>query len=232
MITDLDKIKVIPKEKSAINIAIPLEYELGINFYRAKDNRTWINSIDGSDLMDKRYDYLFFNPEDFPEINPHSFEIIKKYPVTNNVLAKQKYPPNLTKVCFSQQRNFETTKEKIYLINEQQEYSQGFNYTVNDSITPDKNAEVIFNATVKADNILKTNMLIIFSFENAKGCYCWKSAKMNDYIVKANEWTNVSYSVLVPKECVAGDRLNSYIWNPNKQQLSVNNMQLKWLSKP
>ena len=232
MIVDLDKIKEIPKEKSSISIAIPLEFDQGINFYRVKDNKVWINTAERSNMNDKRYDYLFFSPEEFPKIKMDSIDIIKRYPGTNNVLAKQKHALELTKVCFSKLLDFENTKEKIYSIDEKTEYAQGFDYKINDSITKDKNAEVIFSANVLAEDISKDNLYIIVAFQNSKGLYLWKRACVKDYIIKPNHWTNVYYSVLVPKECMAGDELKSYIWNPNKHRLQVKKMEFKWLSKP
>ena len=232
MIVDLDKIKEIPQGKNTISIAIPLEFDQGINFYRVKDKRTWINTVERSDVNDKRYDYLFISPEEFSKINMDSIEIIKRYPGTNNILAKIKETPNLTKVCFSQQLDFANTKEKMYTIDDKLEYAQGFRYVINDSATKDKNAEVVFTAKVMAEDISKNNLFVIIAFNNSKDTYEWKRACVKDYIVKLNDWVDVYYSVLVPKECVSGDELKSYIWNPNKHSLRVKKMELKWLSKP
>ena len=73
---------------------------------------------------------------------------------------------------------------------------------------------------------------MIISFENAKGLYEWKRAFIKDYIIRKNEWAEARFSVPVPKECVSGDQLKCYIWNPNKHKLFVKEMELKWLSKP
>ncbi|MCX6294911.1 MAG: hypothetical protein NTX97_02405 [Bacteroidetes bacterium] len=231
MISDLDKIKVIPKDKCNISIAIPLEFDQGINFYRAKDNRYWINTVQLSNWKDTRYDYLFFSPEEFSKINMDSVDIIKRYPGTNSVLAKWKKHADLTKVSFLQDLNYGDTKEKAYLIDGKVEYAQGFNYIINDSITADKNAEVVFKATVMGTDVLKSNLFMIVSFENSKGLYEWRRACVKDYIVKSDEWTDICYSVLVPKECKSGDVLKSYIWNRYKHILYVKKMEFKWLNK-
>jgi hypothetical protein len=232
MIEDLDKIKEIPKGKNNISISIPLEMDQGINFYRAKDNRNWINTVERSNLRDMRFDYLFFYPEELSKINTDSIEIIKRYPRSNNILARPKYLPNLTKVCFENVLDFEKINGGIYHLDENTEYSQGFAYKINDSITPNRNAEVVFSAKVLAENMDKNNLFVVIAFANSKGAYEWKKAYIKDYIVKPNEWTDVYFSVLVPEECNAGDELNSYIWNPNRHKLSIKKMELKWLSKP
>ena len=209
-----------------------MEFEQGINFYRAKDNLVWLNSVERSDISDTRYDYLFFGPEQASKINMDSIEIIKLYPHTNNILAKPKWPTTLTKTGLTQELEYLKEPQGAYLINEKAEYSKSLNYKVNDSITPDKNAEVVFFATVKAADVFKSNLFMVISFENAKGAYLWKKASIKDYIIKKDEWIDISYSVLVPKTCVAGDELKCYIWNPNKHFLLVKKMNFKWLIKP
>ncbi len=232
MIVDLDKVKKIPQQKNNISLAIPLEFDGGVNFYRAFQNLTWLNTVVKSDFKDKRYDYLFFGPEEFKKVNRDSIQIIKQYSGTNNILAKQKYAPNLTKVYFLQQLHFEHTTAKQFVLDETTEYSQAFNYTINDSITPDKNAEVVVNSIVKSQSVFNSNLFVVISFENTKGCYSWGSVSVKDYIVKANDWTNVHFSVFVPKQCKQGDLLKAYIWNPHQQRLQIKNMELKWLAKP
>lgn len=231
MIVDLDKIKEIPKEKKSISLAIPLEFDQGINFYRAKDNRTWLNTVERSEIRDTRYDYLFFGPEQLAKINIDSIIIIKRYPHTNNILAKPKWPDKLVKVGFRQEVDYTKEPQGAYLISERTEYSKSLSYKVNDSLTPDKNAEVYFSATVKSDDVFKSNLYMIVSFENSKGLYLWQKASVKDYIVNSGKWTEINYSVLVPKECVAGDELKCYIWNPNKHKLFIQKMAIKWLNK-
>ena len=161
-----------------------------------------------------------------------SLEIMNVYPLTNNILAKPKSPPDYSRIRFSEKLNFENTEEEKYVIDEKVEYSQGFNYTVNDSITPDRNGEVVFSAEIMAESIFKSNLYVIISFDNANGLYEWKRAFIKDYIVRNNEWMDVRFSVPVPKNCLVGDQLKCYIWNPNKHKLFVKEMELKWLSKP
>jgi hypothetical protein len=232
MLTDLEKIKFIPKQKKSINICAPLSFVQSINYYRAVNNLTWINTVERSADINLLSDYLYIEPEQYVGKNLDSLEIINMYPLTKNILAKPKSPPNYSRVRFSEKLNFENTAGETYVIDENVEYAQGFNYTVNDSITPDSNGEIVFSAEIMAESILKSNLFVIISFENAKGLYEWKRAFIKDYIVKKNEWAEARFSVPVPKECVSGDQLKCYIWNPNKHKLFVKEMELKWLSKP
>lgn len=230
MIVDLDKIKVIPKEKNNIKIGTPLEFVQSLNFYRAKNNLKWINTAETSNKIDFRNDYFFLEPLANSKFNLDSIEIIKTYPITNNILAKPKYPPASYKICFEQKLDFENTKEGKYIINKENEYSQGFSYTINDSILNNKNAGIDFKATVLAPDINESNFSIIISVENKKGLIIWERAFIKDYIRKKDEWTEAVFSSFVPKDIMAGDELKAYIWNPNKQNLQVKNMELKWIA--
>ncbi|CAN5361127.1 hypothetical protein BH10BAC1_BH10BAC1_00050 [soil metagenome] len=229
MLSDLEKIKVIPKEKSNVSICIPLSFDQSINYYRAVNNLNWVNTVERSRSINYMYDYLYLEPEQLVGKNLDSLEIIKTYPYTNNILAKPKYPIKLTKVCVDQQLNFENNP---YLIDEKVEYAQGFSYKINDSITPGRTAELAFTAKVSAADIAKCNQYIIISLENKEGVYLWKRAYIKDWIQNSNEWVDVCYSIMVPQESMAGDELKSYIWNPNKHSLLVKKMEFKWLSQP
>ncbi len=232
MLSDLDKIKIIPPEKKNISICIPLSFDQSINYYRAINNLTWINPVERSNSVNFFYDYLYLEPLQLQKINMDSLEIIKTYPLTTSILAKPKYPPNLTKICLDQQLNFENTTEGKYIIHEETEYSQGFNYKIGDSITPNKKAEVVFIASVLAPDISQCNLNIVISFGNKNGVLAWKRAFIKDWIHQPNEWVDACYTCIVPEEIRAGDELSSYIWNPNKHRLFVKRMELKWLSKP
>ena len=48
MLSDLEKIKSIPKQKKSINICAPLSFVQSINYYRAVNNLTWINTVERS----------------------------------------------------------------------------------------------------------------------------------------------------------------------------------------
>ena len=232
MINDLKKVVEIPKEKMNVDICIPLSFDQSINYYRAVDNLTWINTVERSATANYLYDYLFLEPREFNSINTDSMIIFNVYPKTNNIFGKPKYPPNLTKVCFLQKLDFEKTKEGVYVIDDKIEYSQGFNYIINDSITPGRVAEVVFKAKVLAEDLFRSDLGIIIALGNKDGTYMWKRAYIRDYINKENEWVDVSYTSLIPHDALAGDELKCYIWNPNKHKLQVKKMEFKWLSRP
>ena len=231
MLVDLKKVVEIPKEKTSIDICIPLSFDQPINYYRAVDNLNWINTVERNSTANFLFDYLYLEPSEFTSINTDSMIVFNTYPITGNIFGKPKDAPNLTKVCFFQEMDF--SKEGTpYSIDEKIEYAEGFNYIVNDSITPKGAGQVVFKANVSSADAATCDLIMVLSFENKEGAYLWKRAYIKDYVRKSNEWTDISYTSLVPEEAKEGDVLKAYIWNQNKHNLSVKKMELKWLSKP
>ncbi|MFL5764801.1 MAG: ArnT family glycosyltransferase [Bacteroidia bacterium] len=224
MITDLEKIKSIPPGKQNISIGIPLEMDQGINYYKAKDHLDWLNPVERSDLRDRRYNYLFFGPEEERSLNKDSMVILKRYPGTNNVLARPKFPlvPN------GENQYAHSEKFNPFIFDENVEYGPAITYGVNDSITPDKNAELIYCVSGASKQPDK-DVFIVVSIENAEGPYLWKRASLKDVIKAEGDWTG-SFSVLVPREATRGDVVKAYIWNPNKQHLQLRMHSLSWLT--
>lgn len=232
MLADLKKVVEIPKEKMNVDICIPLSFDQSINYYRAVDNLYWINTVERNATANFLFDYLYLEPKEFTSINTDSMVVFKTYPITGNIFGKPKDLPNLTKVCVIQEHDFTKTASGAYIIDEKTEYSQGFSYIINDSITPGRIAQVVFKAKVLAPDIKQCDLGIIISLENKSGAYKWKRAYIQDYIKKADEWVDVSYTSLIPEEALAGDELKCYIWNSKKHRLLVKKMEFKWLSKP
>lgn len=231
MISDLKEVVEIPKEKTSIDICIPLSFDQPINYYRAVNNLTWINKVERGATANYSFDYLYLQPREFPSIEKDSLTILNIYPTTQNILAKPKFLPNRTNVCFKKQMDISQKHGGIYFIDEKTEYSEELEYTINDSITPAAEGEIVFSAKVLATDLLRCDFGIILSLHNKKEAYMWKRAYIKDYIHKAYEWVDVSYTTIIPKETVEGDVLKCYIWNPNKHKLQVKKMELKWLAK-
>lgn len=229
MVSDLEKVKLIPKEKNNISISIPLEFDQGINFYRAKNNLTWANTVERSDKGDMRYDYFFIRDDEQKQFNNDSLTIIKVYPETNNILAKRRYQPKQTLAVLKDSIGFKSLVQNEFMLNDQTEYAPGFDYKLTDSMIAEKNAEVVVEASVMAKNSLKKDCYLVISFENETGLYLWKKVSIKDYVHINDTWTKVYFSCLVPEQVKSGDKLKSYIWNPNRQELFIKEMKLKWL---
>jgi hypothetical protein len=229
MLSDLEEIKEIPAEKSNISICIPLSFDQGINYYRAVHHLNWINPVNRNRKGNLLYDYIYSEPGF--EFSLDAVDILKTYPVTNTFLAKPKVPPGFSKVLFSQQLNFEDRPGGSYVLDETVEYSEGFSSTINDSMLNTKEGEVVFNVTALATDISMCNLGVILSFENKQGVYVWKRAFVKDWITKANQWEDISFTELIPNELKKEDVLKAYVWNPNKHRLMIKKMELKWISR-
>lgn len=229
MLDDLSEMKKIPSGKETVSIGIPLTFDPAINFYREKNQLTWLNSAWRSETNNPLQDYYFLTRNDLSEFNTDSIEIIKKYPVTGNILARPKFSPKRISIAFA--------KELVYkerdglLIDSTIEYAPGFSYVVNDSTTPNKRAVLAFYAEVSAPELSEDNLVMVLSFQHANGgLYSWQKAYVKDFIRNGQDMFSANFSCIVPRETTAGDEIKAYIWNPDKQVLHIKKQELKWLS--
>jgi hypothetical protein len=230
MLSDLEKIKKIPGGKETLSIGIPLIFDPAINFYREKNNLTWLNTAWRNETNNMLQDYFCLTQQDLSEFNPDSIEIIKEYPGTKNILAKPKYPPRSINTRFTREMNFEKEKEGYYTVSPSLEYASGFSYIVSDSITPPGKAVLAFYADVMAPDISNDNLILVLSFQHADGdLYSWQKAYVKDYVKNEKDWFRTSFTCIVPAERRAGDEIKAYIWNPDKHNLYIKEQEMKWL---
>jgi hypothetical protein len=230
MVKDIDATKLISKEKNNVSVYCPLAYSQAINFYRTIGNRTGINSVQPSADVNLLNDYLCLEQEQYKKINPNLVEVVKHYPITNAFLVKPYKRPKYIKVGLIKNENFETLPDKKNSVTPEIEYGPGFACIIGDSLTPLKNAEVVFKAVVSAPSTFLLYTSIVCSFENKEGVYVWKRMFVKDFIQYANNWTEVYFTSIVPSDAKPGDVVKFYIWNPNKITLDVKQVELKWLN--
>lgn len=230
MISDLEKIKEIPKEKETVSVGITLMFETAINFYREKNNLTWLNTARRHGTLYMQHDYFFLEQRYLHKFNMDSIEIIKSYPLTGNILAKPKYSPKEIKVVLKKEVNFEDEDWGSYEARDTIEYVPGFEYVLNDSLDSYKNGVITFSAEVKAPDLARNNLAILISFEtNKREVYSWQKAYVKDFITNEEDWFRTSFTSFVPMNAKRGDVLKAYIWNPEKQNLYIQKQELKVL---
>ena len=230
MLADLEKIRVTPEGKETVSIGIPLVFDPAINFYRDKNNLTWLNTAWRYKTTDMRQDYFFLSPKELSTMNKDSIEVLKTYPGTEHVLAKPKYPPKAIRAAYTRKMTFENEPQKQFVIDEKVEYGPAFSYIVNDSITPGKQAVVAFYAEVSAPDLQADNLIMVISFQTAAGdLYSWQKAYVKDFIRKPGQGYRASFTCIVPSEIRSRDEIKAYIWNPEKHKLLVDKMQFQWL---
>ncbi len=229
MLADLEKEKQILPGRRSMSIGVPFWFETGINYYRDINDLTWLNATVRSDQKDPMYDFLYLLPSD-AKLLSDSIVVIKTYPLTGNVLAKPKKPAFTGKLCFIKKQDFEELPGKHFFMDRNVEFSPGFSYILNDSITKEKTAVVQFKVKVKSTDLSNCNVGLIITFLNSSGTISWQRAWIKDYINKTDEWTDVVYTSNVPVVAKQGDELKSYIWNPDKQEVFADDMQMEWIS--
>ncbi|HEX8515128.1 MAG TPA: glycosyltransferase family 39 protein [Bacteroidia bacterium] len=231
MLVDLERTREIPAGKETVSIGIPLIFDPAINFYREKNNLTWLNTAWRDQTNSRNHDYYFLSQNDLPDFNMDSLEVIRTYPVTGNVLAKPRFRPKEIEAAVSKKISFEKEEGGSFLVGSDIEYPQGFSYVINDSITPVKQGIFAFYAEVKAPDISRNNLIMVISFQDEKGnLYSWQKAYVKDFIQNEGEWFRASFTCIIPQEAKQGHEVKSYLWNPDKHELYIRSQEFKWLS--
>jgi len=225
MLSDLEKIKAIPSAKTTVSIGIPTDFEPAVNFYRDKDSLSWLNTASRDNSIDPRNDYFFFTADGWKAADQEDFKIIRTYPVTQNVLARSADPMTID-IVLSKEIAFDNQHH----ITTDEQYSPGFDYTLTDSLQPFFYGVIALEAEVMAPDVHKDNLMMIVDFEGPNGTHSWQKAYIKDVIKKKDTWYTFTFTCLTPKTLRARDNLKAYIWNPERGELYVKRMRLRWLN--
>jgi hypothetical protein len=229
MLQDLERIKQVPPEKSTVSMNIPLPFETDINFYRVVNQLTWLNPVIRSKERNRLDDYYFLTQKELAGLAPDSIEVLKTYPITQNVLIRPKYRFNTVRTAIEQELNFEKEPQHCYVMDKDMEYSKELTYEIDEHITKTKNAVVVFEVEAKPVSLKNCDVGMVISLSSRLGTYLWTRMSAMDYLKDTNSYCTLSLSSIIPAQFKTGDKLSIYLWNVNKQELFVKKMRFKWL---
>jgi hypothetical protein len=231
MLTDLEKIKKVPEGKETVSIGIPLIFDPAINFYREKNNLTWLNTAWRVETRSPCHDYYFLSKDELNKMSPDSLVVIKEYALTGNVLAQPRFKPKRIESLEHQVKDFSSEAEGKFNVNESVEYSPGFSIVVTDSLLRQKTSVIAFYAEVSTPELKNNNLIMVLSFQDKYGnLYSWQKAYVKDFIKNEKDYFRTSFTCIIPHKTVAGDEIKAYIWNPDKHQLFLKKEEVAWLS--
>jgi hypothetical protein len=230
MLSDLEKIKVVPEGKETISIGIPLIFDPAINFYREKNNLTWLNTAWRAETRSPCHDYYFLSKDELSKVNSDSLVILKEYVITGNVLARPKYGPKEVNVLERTGLNFQTDLQTHLTVGENLEFTPHFSYEFNNDYI-NSSGVVVLSAEVKAPNLNKNNLIMVLTFqEKNQSLISWQKAYVKDNIYSNDRFYRLNFTCIIPKQVKRGDEIKAYIWNPDKQLLYIRKMEFKCLS--
>lgn len=225
MLQDLKQIKQPPKSKFNLSISMPLILESEINYYRVADTLTWLNQAIREKKIHYLHDYYFLKKDQYDMIQHDSLEVIKIYPTSGNILAKAKYPYTNSIIVFDSIIDFESTTADCR-IKRDQEYSPAITYVLNEQTANSGHlVSVRYNVTAKQRE--EGNMYMLLVFENDKGAYVWLRPNLMDFIYENDKKTDAYFSYPFPASVKPGDIIKAFIWNPNKKELFLNQMEMR-----
>ncbi len=74
------------------------------------------------------------------------------------------------------------------------------------------------------------NTLIVFTLKSDKETYFWRGSEMQNF-VQSQKWGKVYLSVTIPEFQSLNDELNIYAWNPGKELIFVDNLEVRFYSE-
>lgn len=117
-----------------------------------------------------------------------------------------------------------------FKINSEVEYSPGINIVLPDSLPKGRTA-LSCQVEFETNQNLVGNVFFIMSLQEKGSQYFWKNYRLNDFIYSSKGVFIANFSANdIPAQTKSGDELKVYLWNPNKQELLLKTMQLKWIS--
>ncbi len=225
MIQDLKKIKQVSKNKFNLSISMPLILESEINYYRVADTLTWLNQAIREKKPHYLHDYFFLKKDQFDTIQQDSFEVIKVYPRSGNILAKTKYPYTNSTIVFDSIIDFESTTADCR-VKRDQVYSSAITYVLSEQTANIQHlVSVRYNFTAKQKS--EGNMYMLLVFENSNRSYVWLRPNLMDFVYENDKKTEAYFSYPFPASVKSGDIIKAFIWNPNKKELFLNQMEMR-----
>jgi len=225
MMEDLDKIRKPPPDKFNLTIGLPLALESSVNFYRITQKATWLNQSVRTKEINYLNDYFFLRPQDI-----HSYDslyIIKKYPLTGNIMAKAKYPFPKKLVLLDTLADYRQNNSS-FVIDSALIYSPGITIKIDEKLIKE-NCFLSCKLKGKIKDKPRADLFFIFSIENKNGSYFWINQRINDFLNDNIIENYCTFSTILPKNIQVNDKLKVYIWNPNKQSYLLEEMHLKWI---
>lgn len=114
-----------------------------------------------------------------------------------------------------------TLRAQLYqhasLCDSTQEFGLGFTVEAG-TLYPQQNINIQYEFQFKTENE-SPQALLVFEVVNEKGCNYWQSYPLADYISDTAEWSTASLNLNFPFDHIGNGKINTYIWNRNKENL-------------
>lgn len=227
MLKDLVLLREERNEKFNISIGIPLTLESSINYYRSASELTWLNESMRDKRINFKHDYFFLRPVDTIGVDMDSLKVLKRYPITGNLLAQPNYPPGRWLVIQDNVHGI-SNGNPTFKVDETMEFSPGYSFIINDW-SPIQNSLLTCQIEFEPTERFTANVYFVLSCIDKTGMYQWKNLRLNDFCYDKKGSTIANFTTFIPEEMKTGDELKVYLWNPDKQQFLIHKMRLKWI---
>jgi hypothetical protein len=116
--------------------------------------------------------------------------------------------------------------------NKVNEFSSTFEIKT-DSLQLDDFNSILINTNVYCNFLHESNARLVLSIEEGNQSYIWKELYLNKYIKAYSNWWPVNYEIIVnTNEIKPSSSLKIYIWNPELDELFIDNFCIKLIGLP
>lgn len=198
-----------------------LEFEAPINFYRLVDGLTWLNVADRRMKLHPLSDFYLFTEDDWRAVDADSFTVLKRYPLTGNLLARRRQRPSHYEVRFDRTLDFEGDGGH--------RRSGGIRYCPDLARDIPDRSLIAISAKVWMESLRNATARLVVEFERDRRGSVWQGLTVRDDATGAKTWFPVSLTAFVPADLQPGDRLSVYLTN-RRTPVYIDALRVRWLT--
>ncbi|MBN1269708.1 MAG: glycosyltransferase family 39 protein [Kiritimatiellae bacterium] len=237
MIADLRAAHPTPRaELPNISIGIPLWFEPSINYYRITQGLDWLNTPLRLETASPLHDYYYLDAETARGMADGSLVIVKRYPVTGNILARPARAPKNVRTLAATSFDFESPESaaadgpafdgrgSLHVLPET-ESRDLLVHRLPAGPAGATNLRAGFSMMTRAPGTPMYDVYLLFALGDEAGNVYWGLPhSLSDFIRIPGAWSRVTGSAILPAEAKPGHTLKVSLWNPNRQELHVDNV--------
>jgi hypothetical protein len=227
------------------DVGVNLDFETPLNYYRVVRRLTWLNVADRRATFHPLNDMYLYSDAEWRAVNPDSFLVVKRYPVSGGRLVRRRGTPPEYHVRFTRTLERDTPVSgrmpngsdsgqtdhgpRSEVTDEAQPTSSGIDYRIDVPTLPAHTAIVSVRAMVWMKSVRNANAELAIVFRDQRGTYSWHGVSVQDFADRAETWFPVYLSCFVPSQARKGDMLSVYLAN-RKSPVYMRDLEMRWIT--
>ena len=234
-----------PHAPHPIVLAIGLDLEAPINFYRLVDRLTWLNVADRRAKSHPLSDFYLYAEDDWRSVKADSFVVLNAYALSHSRLLRRRVRPSGYELVFRSRVDYDggpgstttsgpTTGEVAYsgtrsgLTDRRHRRSGGISFAPDLTGHAADSSLILVKAMIWMNSLGNATAQLVVVFERDGQPYSWQSMAVQDVAPRARAWFPAELAAIVPPEARQGDRVSVYLEN-RRGPVDVDDLEVRWL---